>query len=65
MQETRVPFLSWEDPLENEWQPTPDSFLENPMDRGTWQATGHGGHKRVKHDLVTKEKQQAGKVTGF
>ena len=57
MQETRVPFLSWEDPLENEWQPTPDSCLENPLDRGTWQATGPGGHKRVKHDLVTKEKQ--------
>ena len=24
------------------------------MDRGTWQARVHGGHKRVRHDLVTK-----------
>ena len=26
------------------------SFLENPMDRGAWWATVHGGHKRVGHD---------------
>ena len=26
------------------------SFLENPMDRGAWRATVHGGHKRVGHD---------------
>ena len=60
-----VPFLGCEDPLENEWQPTPDSCLENPMDRGTWRAVGHRGHKRVKPDLVTKEKQLAGKVISF
>ena len=29
------------------------SCLENPMDRGTWQATVHGV-ARVEHDLVTK-----------
>ena len=29
------------------------SCLENPMDRGTWQATVHGV-ARVRHDLVTK-----------
>ena len=29
------------------------SCLENPMDRGTWQATVHGV-ARVGHDLATK-----------
>ena len=29
------------------------SCLENPMDRGAWQATVYGV-TRVKHDLVTK-----------
>ena len=33
------------------------SCLENPMDRGAWQATTHGV-QRVKHDLVTKQQQQ-------
>ena len=28
--------------------------LENPIDRGTWRAIVHGGHKRVGHDLVTQ-----------
>ena len=31
------------------------SYLGNPMDRGAWRATGHGGHKRVGHDLVSKQ----------
>ena len=31
------------------------SRLENPMDRGVWQATVHGV-ARVRHDLVTKPK---------
>ena len=30
-----------------------DFCLENPMDRGAWQATVHGV-ARVKHNLVTK-----------
>ena len=29
------------------------SYLENPMDRGAWQATVHG-IARVKHDLAPK-----------
>ena len=29
----------WEDPLVRKWQPTPDSCLGNPMDRGAWWAT--------------------------
>ena len=29
-----------------------------PMDRVAWQATVHGGHKRVRHDLVTKQLEE-------
>ena len=38
----RIQFLGWEDPLE-EGTPTLCSILalENPMDRGAWQATVH------------------------
>ena len=32
--------LGWEDPLEN-CNPLQYSCLENPMDRGAWQATAH------------------------
>ena len=32
--------------------------LENPMDRGTWQATVHGV-ARVRHDLTTKPPSKA------
>ena len=39
MQETPVRSLGWEDPLEMEMA---ISCLENPMDRGAWQATVHG-----------------------
>ena len=36
------------------------SWLGNPMDRGTWLSAVHGpGHKRVWHDLVTKQQQHA------
>ena len=31
------------------------SCLENPMDRGAWQATVPWHHKRVRHDLATKQ----------
>ena len=33
------------------------SCLGNPMNRGAWWATVHGGHKRVSHNLVTKQQQ--------
>ena len=29
----------WQRP--RKWQPTPVLLLENPMDRGAWEATGH------------------------
>ena len=43
MQETWVPSLGWEDPLE-EGMVTPSSILawRIPMDRGAWSATVHG-----------------------
>ena len=38
MQETRVRFLSQEDSLEKEMATHFSSCLENPMNRGVWQA---------------------------
>ena len=40
---------------EGNGNPLQYSCLENPMDRGAWQATVHGV-ARVGHDLVTKAK---------
>jgi len=40
-QEILVGSLGGDDPLEEGWQPTLYSCLENPMDRGAWQATVH------------------------
>ena len=42
MWETRFQFLGQEDPLEEiHGNPFQYSFLENPMDRGTWRVTIH------------------------
>ena len=40
-------------PGEGNGSPLQDSCLENPMDRGAWQAIVHGV-ARVGHDLLTK-----------
>jgi len=40
-------------PGEGNGNPLQYSCLENPMDRGAWQATVHGV-QRVEHDLVTE-----------
>ena len=40
-------------PVEGNGSPLQYSCLENPMDRGAWQAIVHG-IARVRHDLVTK-----------
>ena len=40
-------------PGEGNGNPLQYSCLENPMDRGAWQAAVHGV-ARVRHDLVTK-----------
>ena len=54
MQETQVQFLGREGPFEKEIATQLQySHLENPMDRGAWQATAHG-IARVGHDLATK-----------
>ena len=42
-------------PGEGNDNPLQYSCLENPMDRGTWQATVHG-FARVGHDLATNRK---------
>ena len=39
-------------PGNNKWQPTPVFCLENPMDRGAWQATSMGS-QRVRYDWAT------------
>ena len=44
-------------PEEGNGNPLQYSCLENPMDRRASRATVHGGHKRVGHDLVTKQQQ--------
>ena len=33
------------------------SCLGKPMNKGAWWATVHGGHKRVRHNLATKEQK--------
>ena len=42
MQETWVPSLDQEDPLEKGMATSPAFLLENPMDRGAGQATVYG-----------------------
>ena len=45
--------LKWDFPGEGNGNPFQYSCLENPMDRGAWQATVHGV-ARVRHDLATE-----------
>ena len=33
--------------------------LENSMDRVAWWAAVHGGHKRIGHELATKQQQNS------
>ena len=54
MQETQVRSLGQEDALEKvNGNPLQCSCLENPIDRGAWQAADHGV-ARVGRDLATK-----------
>ena len=53
MQETWVQFQVGRSPGEGNGNPLQYSCLENPTDRGAWQATVHGVAK-VRHDLATK-----------
>ena len=49
--------LGREDPLEEEMTTHSSSFLENPMDRGTWWLQSMGS-QRVRYNLATKQQQQ-------
>ena len=53
MQEAWIQSLSQEDPLEKGMAPLQYSCLENPMDRGAWQAIVHEVII-VGHDSATK-----------
>ena len=44
MQETQVQSLGQEDPRRRNGNPLHYSWLQNPMDRGAWWATVHGGY---------------------
>ena len=50
-------------PGEGNGNPLQYSCLENPMDRGAWQATVHAV-VRVRHDLVTKQQQSLACLSG-
>ena len=55
MQETQVRSLSGKSPEEGNGNPLQYSYLENTTERGAWWATVHRGHKRIRHDLATKQ----------
>ena len=46
--------LWWLIGKEPQWQPTPIFLPGNPMDRRSLAGYNPWGHKRVRHDLVTK-----------
>ena len=59
MQETWVQSLGREDPLEKEMTPHLSTLAwEIPWTEEPGGATVHGGHKRVRHNLVTERRPQ-------
>ena len=42
-------------PWRRKWQPTPVFLLENPMDRGMWQATVHRSNSRLLLKRLSKQ----------
>ena len=62
MQETQVRSLSLEDPWRRKWNPLQYACLEISMDRGAWWAQSMG-HKRLGHDLATKQQQHRKKLS--
>ena len=61
----RCSFDSWVEkiPWRRKWHPLHYSCLGNPMDRGTWRAIICRCHKRVKHDLATKQQHRLTKCS--
>ena len=59
MQETRVHFVSQEDPLEKELA-THSSILEKSHGQRILEGYSLWAHKRVGHDLATQQQQQTG-----
>ena len=56
MQETQVWSLGQEDPLEKEMATHPSILAwEIPQTEVALRSAVHGGHKRVRHALVTKQ----------
>ena len=50
-------YISYYTPGEGNGNPLQYSCLENPMDKGAWQATVHEV-ARVRHDLATKDRER-------
>ena len=64
--EVQAPSLGWEDPLEEDWQPTPVFCLENPMDRGAWWASVQRVPKsRARLQRLSMQAQSHGLQTHF
>ena len=57
MQETWVLALGWEAPLRRKWQPTPVFLPEKSHGQKRLVGYSPWGHKRVGHNLATKQQQ--------
>ena len=51
IQETWVPSVRWEDPLEEKMGTHCSLFLRNPMDRGAWQSVLSTGSQKSQTQL--------------
>ena len=58
MQETQVPSLGGEYTLEKKWQPTPVFLPGKSHEQRSLAGYSPWGHKRVRHDLVTKQNNE-------
>ena len=64
MQETRVQSLRWEDPLEKEMQTTPVFLPGKSYEQRSLAGYSPRGHKRVRHNLVTKRHKESEDAIG-
>ena len=58
IQDTRVQSLGWEDPREEEMQPSLVFLPGKSHGQRTLEGYSPWGRKRVRHNLVTKQQQQ-------